>query len=101
MEMKKNRENNFLYRAPSFQSGMPHSKLVVALFAFLWDRAKRLRPRTNRVYLLVREPRLRVQHPVRERRHPFFPDFFANQGEVLVGLLGIFLRLPILKVDMT
>jgi hypothetical protein len=42
-----------------------------------------------------------VPDPVRQRRHPFFPDFLTNQGEVLDGFLLIFLGLPILKVDMT
>ena len=52
----------------------PWSKLVVVLLTRLWDRAERLRPGTNRIYLLVGEPGLLVEHPVGERRHPFFAD---------------------------
>jgi hypothetical protein len=82
------------------KAGLPRDNLVVVLLPRPRGRAKRLRPGTNSVYVLLREPRFFVHQPVGERRHPFFLDFFTNQGEVLGCLLWIFLRLPILKVDM-
>src|SRR5712672_1930715 len=73
---------------------------MVMLLACLQGRADRLRPRTNRIYLLTRESSPFVHQAVGEQGHPLFPDFFTDQAKVLGSLLGIFLCLPILKVDM-
>ena len=75
-------------------------RLMVMLLACLQGRANRLRPRTNRIYLLTRESSLFVHQAVRKQGHPLFPDLFTDQAEVLGGLLWTFLCLPILKVDM-
>jgi len=63
--------------------------------------AYRVRPGTNRVYFPIRKSRVFVHQAVGNRGHSFFPDFFTNQAQMLGSLLWIFLRLPILKVDMT
>ena len=75
-------------------------RLMVMLLACLKGCADRLRPRTNRIYLLTRESSPFVHQAVGEQGHPLFPDFFTDQAKVLGSLLGIFLCFPILKVDM-
>jgi hypothetical protein len=58
-----------------------------------------LRPRANRSDLLIGKSRVFVHQSVGKWRHPFVPDFLANQTQVFGGFLGTFLSLPILKVD--
>ena len=72
------------------------------VFSLCFDgRADRLRPGTQRFYVLFGESRVLVHQTIGKRGHSSIPDFFANQAQVLSGFLRTFLGLPILKVDMT
>jgi hypothetical protein len=77
----------------------PHLMMVFSLC--FQGRANRLRPGTKRIYVLFGESGVFVHQTIGKRGHPFVPDFFADQAQVLSGFLRTFLGLPILKVDMT